>query len=470
MAATADAGPTRRIGWSTYFFGALGGLLLGYDLGIVAGALLFITPELGLSNLEAGMITSSLLVGGMVGALGCGRVTDHIGRRAAVLLAAVLFGVGAIGAALAPGVVTIIVFRFVMGLAVGMTSVTVPVYLSEIAPAQNRGALSGLNQLMISIGILVAYLVNLGLSPFEAWRWMFGLGVVPALLLLLGAYFQPESPRWLVKKGRFTEAREVLARSRPAEQCEAELSEIVRVNEHEQSDVGFRQVLSSKRLRSILYVGIGLAFLQQIIGINTIIYYAPTILKNLGFTDSAAIIANAGLGALTVVVTVLMLLFVVDRIGRRRPLIFGSVAMGAAMLVLGIIFLSGTFNIGGAAGWVAIACLAFFKIAYSLSWGGLVWIMLGEIFPLRARGTAMGMATFTNWGGNFLVGLLFPVLLGAGTGIVFFIFAGLCLVTLVFAVTKVPETKQRSLEQIEHAMHLSRTAPDGKRDKQEERA
>lgn len=449
--------PGRPIGRSTYFFGALGGLLFGYDLGVVAGALLFIKPEMGLSPWEVGLVTSSLLVGGMVAALGCGQVTDRYGRRATVLLAAVLFGVGAIGAAVAPNVAVVIAFRFVMGLAVGAASVTVPIYLSEIAPARARGRLSGLNQLMISTGILLAYLVNLALSPAQAWRWMFGLGAVPAVLLLVGAYFQPESPRWLVKKGRTDEARAVLSSSRGAEETEAELAEIVRINEAERASAGFAEVLRNPRLRRILMVGVGLAFLQQIIGINTIIYYAPTILKTIGFTDSAAILANAGLGVLTVIVTVIMLLWVVDRIGRRRPLIFGAVGLAAAMTLLGVLFYS-TGLTGGAAGWVAIAALAFFKVCFSLSWGGLVWIMLGEIFPLRARGTAMGMATFMNWLGNFLVGLLFPVLLGAGTGLVFFVFAVLCVVTFFFALLRVPETKQRSLEDIERQLGLSKAA------------
>ncbi|MBO0850889.1 MAG: sugar porter family MFS transporter, partial [Pseudonocardia sp.] len=308
--------PGRPIGAWTYFFGALGGLLFGYDLGVVAGALLFIKPEMGLSAWEVGLVTSSLLVGGMVAALGCGEVTDRYGRRATVLLSAVLFGVGAIGAAVAPNVAVVIAFRFVMGLAVGAASVTVPIYLSEIAPAHARGRLSGLNQLMISTGILVAYLVNLALSPTQAWRWMFGLGAVPAVLLLVGAYFQPESPRWLVKKGRTDEARAVLSSSRGPAETEAELAEIVRINEAERTSAGFTEVLRDPRLRRILLVGVGLAFLQQIIGINTIIYYAPTILKTIGFTDSAAILANAGLGVLTVIVTVIMLLWVVDRIGR----------------------------------------------------------------------------------------------------------------------------------------------------------
>ncbi|MQA88200.1 MAG: sugar porter family MFS transporter [Streptosporangiales bacterium] len=450
-AGTTSARPVRK---STYFFGSLGGLLLGYDLGVVAGALLFITPEFGLTPLQKGLVTSSLLVGGMIAALGCGRVTDRFGRRFVVLLAGLLFGIGAIGAGFAPNVATIIFFRFVMGLAVGAASVIVPVYLSEIAPPRSRGMLSGLNQLMISTGILVAYLVNLGLAPFGAWRWMFGLAAVPAILLVIGAYIQPESPRWLVKKGREAEAREVLSRSRDATELEAELAEIRQVVAAERSQIRIGELFGDVRLRRILLVGVGLAVFQQISGINTIIYYAPTILTSIGFGNSAAILANAGLGVLTVVVTILMITVVVDRVGRRRPLMLGALGLSFSMALLAVTFFSSGIR-GGAGGWIAIVGLSLFKISFSLSWGGIVWIMLGEIFPLRARGTAMGVATFGNWAANFLVAQFFPVLLGGGNGLVFTLFAVLCATAFVFAYFKVPETKGRSLEQIEEQLGAS---------------
>ncbi len=440
--------PGRGVRPSTYFFGALGGLLFGYDLGIVAGALLFIKPQMHLSSFQVGEVTSSLLVGAMGGALLCGPVTDRIGRRTVVLSASVIFGIGAVGAALS-GFVGILVFRCLMGVAVGAISVTVPVYLSEIAPARARGTLSGLNQLMISSGILVAYLVSLALKSGGQWRWMFGLAAVPAVLLLIGGWFQPESPRWLVKKDREDEARAVLATSRTPQELDAEIADIQRVNAVQH--VGISEILADRRLHRLLLIGGGLALLQQIVGINTIIYYAPTILKSIGYKSSGAIIANAGLGGLTVAVTLFMLLFVVDRVGRRTPLILGAIGMAAAMALLAILFYSSGVK-GGASGWVAIIGLALFKTSYSLSWGGLVWIMLGEIFPLRARGPAMGAATFLNWTGNFAVGLLFPTLLGAGTGTVFVLFGALCLVACAFAYTMIPETKGRSLEELEEEL------------------
>jgi sugar porter (SP) family MFS transporter len=285
-----------RLGRATYVFGALGGLLFGYDLGVVAGALLLIKPEFGLTALEVGFVTSSLLVGCMAGALGCGRLADVLGRRRLVVVAGVVFAVGCLVAAVAPNLAVIVTGRFVMGLAVGALSMTVPIYLSEIAPARARGSLSGLNQLMISSGILIAYVINLGLDGAGQWRYAFGLALVPAIALVIGVYFQPESPRWLMRQGRVDEARAVLARiidsgDQSGAAVEVEVGRIQAV-----LDGPARPSVGALlgRLRRVLLVGVGVAFLQQIIGINTIIYYAPTILTALGFGRSAALLANAG--------------------------------------------------------------------------------------------------------------------------------------------------------------------------------
>jgi len=372
----------------------------------------------------------------------------------------VLFAAGALAASLAPGLAVLLTGRLVMGLAVGALSVSVPIYLSEITPAASRGGLSGLNQLMISTGILVAYLVDLALGPAHAWRWMFGLALVPAAALLAGLWFQPESPRWLVRQGRLEEARAALARNRDPGEVETDITEIGRVAAGSDRRGELAAIWRMPALRRILLIGVGLAFLQQISGINTIIYYAPTILTKLGYKSVAAIAANAGLGALTVAVTIVMLVYVVDRAGRRRPLIIGALGMAACMLLLGLTFLTAGFSSGGA-GWLAIAGLAGFKIFYSLSWGGMVWILLGEMFPLRVRGPVMGVATFANWTGNLLVGQFFPVLLGAGTGTVFFIFAGVAVVACLFATRWIPETRGKTLEQIEQQLGLPAGTAEG---------
>lgn len=452
MSERTPTSPRSQPSAATYLFGALGGLLFGYDLGVVAGALLLINDELGLTNLEKGFVTSSLLVGCMVGSLSAARLADRLGRRGLVLVSGVVFGIGCAVASVAPNLEVIIAGRLVMGLAVGALSMTVPIYLSEIAPARTRGALSGLNQLMISSGILVAYLINLALNGHGQWRIAFAFALVPAIALVVGVYFQPESPRWLMKKGHEDEARAILARRGDEADVESQLAEIRTVLGNVVTRQGVGALLSNRRLRRVLLVGVGVAFLQQVIGINTIIYYAPTILKELGFADSAALLANAGLGALTVLVTVIMLLLV-DRIGRRRPLIFGALGMAICMVALGMVsFAAGNNAASGTGGWIAIASLALFKVCFSLSWGGMAWILLGEVFPLNVRETAMSVATFANWTGNLFVGLFFPVLLGLGKGQVFFLFALIGVIAFLFAVSIVPETKGKSLEQIEHEL------------------
>lgn len=431
-----------------YIFGALGGLLFGYDLGVVSGALLYLTPAFDLNATQQGYVTSSLLLGAMIGALCCVAVSDRFGRRPVVLVCGLLFLAGALGAALAPGFGLLLLGRFAMGLTVGGLSVTVPIYLSEIAPASARGALSGLNQLFISTGILVAYLVDLAFASTGAWRWMFGLAAVPAAVLLVGLFFQPESPRWLVARGREDEARAVLARHSGPEAVQAELDAIraaARAGSRREQAV---ELLRSPGLRRLLCVGVALAFLQQVCGINTIIYYAPSILQQIGFADTTALQVNVAFGTLTVVVTVVMLVAVVDRFGRRRPLVLGAPAMAACMAVLGVVFYTAGLG-GGAAGWLTVVTLALFKTSFSLSWGGMVWIMLGEMFPLRVRAAAVGIATFANWTGNLLVGQYFPTLLKLGTGVVFFVFTGIGLIAFAFALRFIPETRHRTLEQIE---------------------
>ena len=249
-----------------YFFGALGGLLFGYDTGVISGAILFIEKDLGTTPFLNGLIVSSLLVGAMIGAALCGPLADGLGRRRLVLLAAVIFCVGAIGAALAPNAAMLVLFRVILGLAVGAASLIVPLYLAEMAPTEIRGALSSLNQLMIVSGILVAYIVNYALAASEAWRWMVGLAVLPSLILLVGMYFAPETPRWLVSKDRDDEAREVLRRTRDEASVESELEEIRRIEELEEEG-GLRELMAPW-VRPALVAGMGLAILQQIIGIN----------------------------------------------------------------------------------------------------------------------------------------------------------------------------------------------------------
>ncbi len=430
-----------------YFFGALGGLLFGYDTGVIAGAILFINKDLGLSPFMSGLVVSSLLVGAMVGAAFAGPIADATGRRKLVLVAAVVFAVGAIGAALATSAGMLVLFRVVLGLAVGAASLIVPLYLAEVAPTEIRGAVASLNQLMIVTGILIAYIANSALAGAEAWRWMIGLAVVPSALLFLGMLFMPETPRWLVSKDREEEAREVLRRTRDEVAVEAEMNDIKRVESQEEGGLG--ELLASW-VRPALLVGMGLAIFQQIIGINTIVYYAPTTLTNVGFGNSAAILANAGIGVINVTMTLVAIRFI-DRVGRKPLLLVGAAGMALSLGILGLTSLLLPEPSGvGLVGIVTLVCLALFIAAFAVSWGPIVWVMLGEIFPLKVRGSAMAVATVLLWSANFVVSLSFPVLLEAlGLGWLFLGYALIGLVALLFVRYFVTETKGRSLEKIE---------------------
>ncbi len=430
-----------------YFFGALGGLLFGYDTGVIAGAILFINRDLGLSPFMSGLVVSSLLVGAMVGAAFAGPIADATGRRKLVLVAAVVFALGAIGAALATSAGMLVLFRVVLGLAVGAASLIVPLYLAEVAPTEIRGAVASLNQLMIVTGILIAYIVNSALAGAEAWRWMIGLAVVPSVLLFLGMLFMPETPRWLVSKDREEEAREVLRRTRNEVAVEAEMNDIKRVESQEEGGLG--ELLASW-VRPALLVGMGLAIFQQIIGINTIVYYAPTTLTNVGFGNSAAILANAGIGVINVTMTLVAIRFI-DRVGRKPLLLVGAAGMALSLGILGLTSLLLPEPSGvGLVGIVTLVCLALFIAAFAVSWGPIVWVMLGEIFPLKVRGSAMAVATVLLWSANFVVSLSFPVLLEAlGLGWLFLGYALIGLAALFFVRYFVTETKGRSLEKIE---------------------
>src|SRR5215203_1399316 len=448
MANAASAGSQEGTKWLIYFFGALGGLLFGYDTGVISGAILFINEELGLTPFLEGLVVASILLGAAVGAGSAGPLSDKLGRRNLILIAGVLFAIGALGAPLAPNVGVLVFFRVVLGLAVGAAALTVPLYLSEIAPTQIRGAISSLNQLMITVGILTAYIVNAILASGGAWRWMLGLAVVPAVILLIGMYFMPETPRWLVSQDRDDEAREVLRRDRSEEAVEKEIRDIREVEEQEEG--GIRELLASW-VRPALVVAIGLAVFQQIIGINTIIYYAPTTLTNVGYGNEAAIYANLIIGVINVGMT-LVAIRLIDRVGRKPLLLTGLVGMVLSLTVLGLssLLLPQPSNPTDPAAIITLLCLGGFIVSFAATWGPTVWVMLPEVLPLRIRGTAMGVAIFLHWLANFAVSQTFPIFLASwGPGITFLGYAVIGVVAFVFVSALVTETKGRSLEQIE---------------------
>jgi SP family sugar:H+ symporter-like MFS transporter len=441
----------RPTGRTIYLFGALGGLLFGYDTGVISGALLFIPNDFKLSPFLQGAIVAALLLGAMIGAACAGRLSDRLGRRLLIMIAAVVFTGGALLAALAPTVWVLIAARFIIGLAVGSAALVVPLYLAEIAPAEIRGAITSLNQLMIVGGILAAYVVNAILASSGNWRLMLGLAAVPSLVLLVGMFFMPETPRYLVHTGEEETARDVLEDLPGDDRPQERIEEIREVDEAEEGGTGLAALLRAKWVRPALLVATGLAVFQQLVGINTIIYYAPTTLTNVGFSATSAIYANLIIGVINVALTVLAIRLI-DRVG-RKPLLFAGIAgMAGSLLVLGIglSVLATPHHPGDPAAILTLVCLATFIASFAATWGPVVWVMIPEVLPLSVRGTAMGIAVFGNWLANFAVSQTFPPLLSSlGPGPVFLGYAALGICAGLFVKRFVTETKGRSLEDIE---------------------
>jgi MFS transporter, SP family, sugar:H+ symporter len=441
-----------------FFFGALGGLLFGYDTGVISGAILFITKDFGLSPFMQGAIVAALLLGAMIGAGLAGPLSDRMGRKRLIIIAGITFTVGALAAAAAPSAGALVAARFVLGLAVGSAALVVPLYLSEIAPTEMRGRIASLNQLMIVVGILAAFIVNAILASSGDWRLMLGLAAVPSLILLLGMAFMPETPRFLVRTGDEEQAREVLEEvtqddAGADEQPDRKIEQIREVDEKEEG--GGWELLKEPWVRPALIVAIGLAVFQQFIGINTIIYYAPTTLTSVGFGAESAIYANLVIGVLNVGMTIIAIK-IIDRVGRKPMLLAGLVGMVASLAVLGLAseLLSKPNSAGDPAAVITLVCLATFIVSFAATWGPVVWVMLPEVLPLSVRGSAMGVAVFLHWGANFLVSQTFPIALDSwGPGPVFLGYAGIGVLAFLFVKALVPETKGRSLEDIEADLH-----------------
>ncbi|MDQ6834709.1 MAG: sugar porter family MFS transporter [Actinomycetota bacterium] len=442
----------RVSGRAIYFFGALGGLLFGYDTGVISGALLFIPNDFKLSPFLQGAIVAGLLLGAMVGAAFAGRLSDRMGRRRLIIIAAVVFTFGALLAALAPTVGVLIIARVIIGLAVGSAALVVPLYLSEIAPTEIRGAITSLNQMMIVSGILVAFVVNAILASSANWRLMLGLAAVPSVVLLVGMLFMPETPRYLVHAGEEETAREVLEDLPGDEPPHEQIKEIREVEQQEnEGEVGLRGLIRATWVRPALIVATGLAVFQQLVGINTIIYYAPTTLTNVGFAKTSAIYANLIIGVVNVGMT-LVAIRLIDRVGRKPMLYAGVVGMVASLLVLGVSLsvLATPHHPGDPAAVITLVCLGTFIASFAATWGPVAWVMMPEVLPLSVRGTAMGVAVFGNWAANFVVSQSFPPLIsGLGPGPVFLGYAVMGLLAGLFVKVMVTETKGRSLEDIE---------------------
>ncbi|MFM9372743.1 sugar porter family MFS transporter [Streptomyces sp. Da 82-17] len=424
---------------------ALGGFLFGYDTGIISSALLFIAPEFGLSDGMQQVTVASLLLGAIVGVLGAGAVTDAAGRRRTLLVGAAVFAVGAVASALAPGVEVLIVARVLLGLAIGTASLTVPAYIAEIAPARSRGRLVSLNQLMITVGIFVSYLVGYLFDDGEGWRWMLGLGLLPALAMFAGVLRLAESPRWLLDRGRRDEARAALLRTRTPEAADAELAEIEALSAAE-TRTSYRDLLRPA-MRPAVILGVVVAATNQLVGVNAVIYYAPTMLKQAGFGSSAAILSSLGIGLVNMCLTFVALLLV-DRVGRRPLLLGGTSVVVLALVLLGALYLMGDDG-RPVSGGLLVAGLCLYIAAFAPSLGLAIWLINSEIFPTAVRGKASSFGNVTHWGLDFAISLTVLTTINAltPTGL-FWIYGLFGLLGVVYLHRKLPETKGRSLEDI----------------------
>jgi len=425
---------------------ALGGLLFGYDTGVISGAILFIKKQFSLSATLEEIVVSSVLVGAVAGATIGGALTGRFGRRKMIILAGIIFTASALGTALAPTVGWLIAARVVSGIGIGIASFISPMYIAELVPAKVRGSLVAVNMLAITSGIVVAYMVDYAFSSSGAWRYMFGLAAIPSIGLIIGMWRLPDSPRWLISKAKVDEAKQILERARTVSDVSPEISDIQK--SMEKQGVGGMKGLFQPSLRMPLIVGLGLAVFQQITGINTVIYYAPTIFKFAGISATGpAILAGAGLTMVMWLFHVLAI-FLLDRVG-RRPLLL----VGVAGQIIGLAILGAAFQFQQLASfksYVAIGGLVIYVACFAFGLGPIFWLLISEIYPLKVRGAAMSAVTVTNWALNLVVAVTFLTLVGvlghAGT---FWLYGVIAIGAWVFFYFQVPETKGKTLEQIE---------------------
>jgi major inositol transporter-like SP family MFS transporter len=436
-----------------------GGLLFGYDTGVINGALAPLTADFGLTPFTEGVVTSVLLLGAAIGALFGGRLSDRFGRRHNILIIAVVFFVGALACVVASSFEFISAARFVLGLAVGAASVTVPVYLAELAPTERRGGIVNRNELMIVIGQLSAFVINAVIGNVWGdvdgiWRVMLSISALPAIALFIGMLRMPESPRWLISQGREAEALAVLEQVRTPERAAAEVAEVHDMAaEQELADAGQDGQTGGWRdlripwIRRILLVGIGLAIAQQFTGINAVMYYGTQLLTDAGFSASGALVANIANGVLSLS-GVLLGFRLIRHFGRRTLLITGFIGTTVAHLLIGassLLLPDGTMR-----AFVILAFVVVFVFITQATIAPIVWLMLAEIFPQKFRGFGLGISVLFLWLANFAIGLTFPSVVDAfGISTTFFVFAAIQVLSLVFVAACAPETRGRSLEQVE---------------------
>lgn len=436
---------------------ALSGLLFGFDEGVIAGILPSLTEHFGLTEASLGFLASALPLGAMFASIVLGsyiatKLTTKIGRRTAILTAAVLFTVSAIGAALSFDLTSLVIARLLTGLAIGIAGVMTPLYIAEMAPSHLRGRLVSCYQLAITIGIMLGYVVNYLFVYGVNWRWMFAAGAIPALILLIGMLCLPESHRWLVLSNQPDKAKEVLNRLHYANAGD-EIKHIQHTIEEEGRTAKWSE-LFSPTIRPALIVAMVLFILQQISGINVVIYYAPSIFASVGFgSASTQILATVGVGLVNMLTTILAM-WLVEKLGRRKLLYIGFAGAAITLIVISMSTQLQAAHLGVITFLAVLAYIAFFAIAL----GPIPHLMMAEIFPIHVRNTGMGMASICNWGFNFLVVFTYPLFIsGFGIATTFWIYAIACVLGFLFTRFYVPETRDVSLEAI--TSHLLQRKP-----------
>ncbi|WP_153801052.1 sugar porter family MFS transporter [Foetidibacter luteolus] len=438
---------------------ATGGLLFGFDTGVISGALPFLKQHWQLDDASLEWVTTTVLIGAVIGALGSGKLSDVLGRKKMIIINAVIFCAGALGCAFAWNITVLMLMRMVIGIAIGITSYVVPMYIAEIAPVRKRGALVTLNQLMITIGILVSYITDYALSDDNnpaSWRWMFFAGFIPAIILLVGMFFLPESPRWLISKGRWEEGKRVLQKTEDADLVEQALQDLQKETALAAEQKGELKEILKPWLRPALIITIGIFFFQQFSGVNTIIYYSPIIFQMAGIvSNTGSILPAIIIGAVNVLACFVSILLL-DKIGRRKLYMIGISGMVPSLALLGCCFYFKE-ALGASLPYFAVLSIVCFIIFIAISLAPLGWLLISEVFPLSVRGVGMSIGSLAHWGFNAIIAFTFLKLVNTiGVSATFLSYSLICIAGIVWGYFYIPETKGKSLEDIEQSWRQGR--------------
>lgn len=428
-----------------------GGLLFGFDTGVISGAIPFLEQHFTLTDSQIENITAFGLIGAVIGALFGGRITDILGRKKVILASAVIFATGAWWSGHSTSVTELLLSRLYLGLAIGVSSFAVPLYIAEISPTKIRGILVSLFQLLITVGILVSFITDYAIadnSNLESWRMMFYVGIIPAMILLIGVFFLPETPRWLMSKGREDDSRKVLEKIESPELVETAISQMKQDLELDKQQAGWKE-LGKPWMRNALIIAMGIMFFQQFVGINTVIYYSPKIFQKAGFVGNEGSIAPSIIvGVVNVLFTVISL-FLIDKIGRRKIYFIGTSGIVVSLVLMGFSFALAD-QMGDMAKWMLVGSMLIYIAFFAISLGPLGWLIISEVFPLKARGVGASIGSLSNWGFNTLVVWTFFKLMNfLGDAQVFWFFAVIGVIGLIWGNKFIPETKGVTLEKIE---------------------